>query len=116
VITYRLGAHTTADDPSRYRPQDELEQWAKRDPITRFRTFLMDRHILTENEDKQIFAKIDTEFDEALAAYEALPSREPDQHFEYIFADLTPQLREQRAQLLQELELDDAKLDPSTSN
>jgi pyruvate dehydrogenase E1 component alpha subunit len=122
AITYRLGAHTTADDPTRYRPQDELEQWAKRDPITRFRTFLRDRHILTESEDKHIFAEIDAEFDEALAAYEALPPRTPHQHFEYIFADLTPQLREQRARLLQELEiesdkeLDDAKLDHGTSN
>ncbi|MBT2517199.1 thiamine pyrophosphate-dependent dehydrogenase E1 component subunit alpha [Agromyces sp. ISL-38] len=41
--TYRMGAHTTADDPTKYRTDDEVEYWARRDPITRYRTWLEGR-------------------------------------------------------------------------
>ena len=43
AVTYRMGAHTTADDPTKYRTEDEVEYWAKRDPITRYRTWLEGR-------------------------------------------------------------------------
>ena len=40
AITYRMGPHTTSDDPSRYRSAEEVEEWAARDPISRYRTYL----------------------------------------------------------------------------
>lgn len=40
ALTYRLGAHTTADDPTKYRPEGELEYWAERDPLLRYRAYL----------------------------------------------------------------------------
>jgi len=43
AVTYRLGAHTTSDDPTKYRGNDEEESWAQRDPITRMRAFLENR-------------------------------------------------------------------------
>lgn len=43
ALTYRLGAHTTADDPTKYRPEGELEYWHERDPLTRFELFLKNR-------------------------------------------------------------------------
>lgn len=43
ALTYRLGAHTTADDPTKYRPEGELEYWQERDPIVRYRRFLEKR-------------------------------------------------------------------------
>jgi len=45
AVTYRMGAHTTSDDPSRYRTSDEDEHWRGRDPIARMRTFLVDRGV-----------------------------------------------------------------------
>ncbi len=43
AVTYRMGAHTTADDPTKYRTEDEVRYWAERDPITRYRTWLEGR-------------------------------------------------------------------------
>ncbi|GLI27307.1 pyruvate dehydrogenase E1 subunit alpha [Agromyces rhizosphaerae] len=43
ALTYRMGAHTTADDPTKYRPEGELESWIARDPISRYRTWLEGR-------------------------------------------------------------------------
>jgi pyruvate dehydrogenase E1 component alpha subunit len=43
ALTYRMGAHTTSDDPSKYRDNSELEFWAQRDPITRFDAYLRGR-------------------------------------------------------------------------
>ncbi|MGW9166033.1 thiamine pyrophosphate-dependent dehydrogenase E1 component subunit alpha [Agromyces sp. NPDC055658] len=43
ALTYRMGAHTTADDPTKYRTDDEVAYWAERDPITRYRTWLEGR-------------------------------------------------------------------------
>lgn len=105
AITYRMGAHTTADDPTKYRPEEELEKWAKRDPITRFRKFLMDGDMLTKTKDKEIRQEIDEEIGAAVEKYEALPPRTPHPHFDYVFAQMTPQLKRQRAQLLEDLEM-----------
>ena len=104
AITYRLGAHTTADDPTKYRPEAEVEEWTMRDPITRYRQFLVDRSMLTEAEDKTLHEEINAEFEEAIAAYEALPPRTPRQHFELVYAEQSPQLQRQQTKLLQELE------------
>jgi pyruvate dehydrogenase E1 component alpha subunit len=106
AITYRMGAHTTADDPTRYRPEAELQEWAKRDPIVRFRKFLLDRNMLTETEDQQIYDEINAEFEAAVAAYEALPPQSPGRQFELVFAAPTPQLKQQQAQFLQDLGLE----------
>src|SRR5262249_24909251 len=49
ALTYRIGSHTTADDPRRYQPPDEVDQWRKRDPLPRFRRYLQDRHLWDED-------------------------------------------------------------------
>src|SRR5881227_1955980 len=56
TLTYRIGAHTTADDPTRYRNSDEVEAWRAKDPITRFQRFLMKRDLLSEEQDRQLIA------------------------------------------------------------
>jgi pyruvate dehydrogenase E1 component alpha subunit len=63
-MTYRMGAHTTSDDPTRYRQQGELEIWSKKDPITRFRTWLEDQDML----DEAASAAIDREAESAAEA------------------------------------------------
>src|SRR5437016_1471075 len=49
ALTYRIGAHTTADDPTRYRSSDEVESWRIKDPLVRFKRFLMSSDLLTED-------------------------------------------------------------------
>jgi pyruvate dehydrogenase E1 component alpha subunit len=106
ALTYRMGAHTTADDPTRYRPAEELEEWGQRDPLVRYRKFLMDRQLLTDTGNEELYEQVATEFQTALEAYEALPPPDPRQHFKLTFADPTPQLLRQRAEILLDWELE----------
>jgi len=107
AITYRMGAHTTADDPTRYRSEAEVQAWAKRDPIVRFRKFLMDRGLLTEADDQQVHTEMNDEFEAAIAAYEALPPQPLHMQFEHVYATPPPQLKRQQAQLFQDLGLEE---------
>jgi pyruvate dehydrogenase E1 component alpha subunit len=106
LLTYRMGAHTTADDPTKYRPPEELETWAKRDPLLRFRKFLMDRSMLTDREDEELHETAAAEFQAALAEYEALPPPDPRRHFDLALTHPSPQLLRQRAEILQDLGLE----------
>ena len=106
AITYRLGAHTTADDPTKYRPSTEVERWTKRDPITRLRNFLLNCNMLTKAEDNALHETVKAEIQAAVEAYEALLPPSPDQQFSHLYAELTPRLRQQRADILRDLGLE----------
>jgi 2-oxoisovalerate dehydrogenase E1 component alpha subunit len=101
--TYRIHAHTNADDPSRYRPDDEVEEWRPRDPLLRLRAHLTATGALTP--------QLESEFAEAaeeMAAHlRAGMGREnvldPAELFTYVYSTPTPQLREQAAVLAAEL-------------
>jgi pyruvate dehydrogenase E1 component alpha subunit len=100
LLTYRMGAHTTADDPTKYRPAGELEAWAKRDPILRFRQFLLDQNLLTDVEDEELHDAVEAEFQATVAEYESLPPPDPHRHFELTFTHPTPQLLRQQAEII----------------
>ncbi len=106
AVTYRLGAHTTADDPTRYRSPEEVELWAGRDPIARFRKFLMDQKMLTEAEDEALYKDVAAEIEEAVEVYEALPPPQPADQFEFVYAEPPAHLQRQRTQLLRDLGLE----------
>lgn len=55
ALTYRMGPHTTADDPGRYRLQEEVKAFETLDPINRYRKYLINRGLLSESEDKRIW-------------------------------------------------------------
>ncbi len=57
-VTYRLMMHTTADDPKRYRSDEEVEQWSKRDPLIRFEKYLMDKGLLSEEKRNQVESEV----------------------------------------------------------
>jgi pyruvate dehydrogenase E1 component alpha subunit len=105
AITYRLAAHTTADDPTKYRDPAEVEFWRKRDPLIRTRRFLHDQGRLSEAEDQQLHEEITAEIQAVVVAYEALPAPDPGQLFNLVFAEAPRQLRRQEARLRQDLGL-----------
>lgn len=105
AITYRLGAHTTADDPTKYRDTAEVAHWAKRDPLMRFRKFLINQEILTDSEDKWLHEKVAAEIQAAIEAYEALEPQTPDQLFDIVYATLPRQLQRQKTRLFQDMGL-----------
>jgi pyruvate dehydrogenase E1 component alpha subunit len=100
ALTYRLGAHTTADDPTRYRDSAEVEAWRAKDPLVRFHNFLVKRGFLNDELDRQLQADIEAEINAAVSAAEALPVPAPDSFFDTAQLNPSPRLQAQRAELL----------------
>ena len=100
AVTYRLGAHTTADDPTKYRADGELQDWLKRDPLIRYRKFLMNQDMLTDTEDQRLYEEVTAEIRSTIETFESLPDLSPDQLFSLVFSEPPPQLHQQQAQLL----------------
>ncbi len=95
AVTYRIGAHTTADDPTRYRDAGEVEEWRRKDPIDRFRRYLERRGLWSEEREEKLRAECAREVDAAFEEAEKRPHAPPDDIFRYMFAEMTPQLEEQ---------------------
>ena len=100
TLTYRIGAHTTADDPTRYRDPQEIDAWRVKDPITRFERFLIARDLLSEERVKEIVDDVEGQMNEAVRVAEQMPPMTPDGFFDYTTQTLTPRLQEQREDLL----------------
>ncbi|HEY8449198.1 MAG TPA: pyruvate dehydrogenase (acetyl-transferring) E1 component subunit alpha [Bacillota bacterium] len=96
ALTYRLGAHTTADDPKKYRSQAEVEEWQRRDPLVRFRRFLFDRGLLSDQEDRELEEQVRAEIQAHVDALEALPPEDPEKVFDLVYAETPPSLERQR--------------------
>lgn len=95
AVTYRMGPHSTADDPKRYRGDEEVEQWKSRDPVTRLRRYL-ESSGLWSGDDEAVFVE---EFKEKLRREtedaEAAPPLPPDVIFEDVYATLPWHLQEE---------------------
>ncbi len=97
ALTYRLGAHTTADDPTRYQPPDEIAAWRGRDPIIRFRRFLERRGLWDAGREAVLQAEVLVEIDGAIARAEARPTPSFDRVIESTWAIPPPRLRAYQA-------------------
>jgi pyruvate dehydrogenase E1 component alpha subunit len=73
ALTYRLGAHTTADDPRRYQPADEIEAWRTRDPLPRMRSYLERRGLWDDDAERDAISEALARIDRAIEEAEAMP-------------------------------------------
>lgn len=96
AVTYRLGVHTTADDPTKYRKQEEVEKWEKLDPIPRYAKYLMNRGILNEQRIDEIEQGVVAEIAQAVERYESERNGDPLACFDYMYAELPAELVAQR--------------------
>ena len=94
-VTYRLGVHTTADDPTKYRAQEEVAAWEQKDPLTRFRAHLEKKDLLEDGVEQ----RVDEEIAEAVRRFEATPPADPLAVFDHVYAEMPPHLRAQREDL-----------------
>ncbi|HHH11117.1 MAG TPA: thiamine pyrophosphate-dependent dehydrogenase E1 component subunit alpha [Sorangium sp.] len=101
AMTYRLSGHSTSDDPTRYRPQEEMEGWHQRDPLLRLRHHLLTRADWDESHDKAIRDDITAELKVAIERAESAAPPSLESMFEDVYAELPWHLREQQQQLLQ---------------
>lgn len=95
AVTYRLGPHTTADDPGRYRKDDEVAAWEELDPLVRVRRLLERSGAWTESWQQSLETEASNRIEEAVAWAESVPEPEPDDMFKRMFAEPTPNLVEQ---------------------
>lgn len=73
ALTYRIGAHTTADDPRRYQPSEEIDAWRSRDPVPRMRSYLERRNLWQEDAEREAVADALARIDRAVETAEAMP-------------------------------------------
>jgi pyruvate dehydrogenase E1 component alpha subunit len=106
--TYRMDAHTNADDATRYREQDEVELWRAADPLDRLTTYLRAEGLLDDATADAAHAAAETYAADVRARMNTDTEPDPLELFEHVFAEPTPQLREQRAQLAAELDAEAA--------
>lgn len=103
-VTYRLGAHTTSDDPTRYREDEEVDQWEENDPLDRYQSFLKAEGLWTDIDHEVIVEEIEAEFDEAHAAADAFEERGVEELFIHLYKELPPELRRQMIEFEELLE------------
>jgi pyruvate dehydrogenase E1 component alpha subunit/2-oxoisovalerate dehydrogenase E1 component alpha subunit len=99
-VTYRVGGHSTSDDPSRYRSEQEVSEWAARDPIVRFKRHLEYLGILDDERDAAFERDIEREITAAVEAVERMGPPRTETLFEDVYATPPWHLDEQRRSLL----------------
>ena len=98
AYTYRMGAHTTSDDPTRYRGAGELEEWQEKDPIKRLRTYLTEQRIADEDFFAEIDAQAKAEAQQLRERVLAMPDPPPTQMFDHVYPNGSPEVDLQREQ------------------
>ncbi|MFI1062142.1 MULTISPECIES: pyruvate dehydrogenase (acetyl-transferring) E1 component subunit alpha [Streptomyces] len=106
--TYRMDAHTNADDATRYRDVAEVERWSAADPVSRLETYLRARGALTDEDVAAVREEAETLATELRGGMNEESVPDLLELFDHVYAEPTPQLREQRALLAAELAEDAA--------
>lgn len=96
AITYRISDHTTADDASRYRPDEEVEEAKKKEPIKRLRQYLMNNNVWSVQQENALKEKCVEKVKEAVKEYQDASKLPVTDMFDYMYAELPHDLQEQR--------------------
>ncbi len=103
AVTYRLMMHTTADDPKKYRTEDEVEGWKKKDPIIRFKKYLASKKIWDAKKEEALQTEIKAEIDVAVKEFEDIKDLPPEICFDHVFSTKPDDIEEQRQEFLDRL-------------
>lgn len=110
AVTYRMKFHTTADDPSKYRPEEQVEPWHERDPIRRFRTYMLDKKHLSETEDEKLRKEVKKEVKDAVEEFRKKVPENVDNMFEHKLEELDAYTKIQKEQFMEYWERTDGKI------
>ena len=105
-LTYRMSVHTTADDPKRYRKDEEVAEWEERDPLIRFQKYLKDRNLLSDEKIDELEEEIKEKIQSRVKEYEkkAKEAEDPLDMFENLFEELPAYTSEQKEEFQHYLE------------
>ncbi|MGF1687329.1 pyruvate dehydrogenase (acetyl-transferring) E1 component subunit alpha [Photobacterium japonica] len=96
AISYRLGDHTTADDATRYRSDDELQEAWQYDPISRLKSYLVEQAAWSDADENRLLNRCKEAVEQAVDRYQALIPQPPESGFDYLYATPDADLRRQR--------------------
>jgi len=99
AVTYRLGDHTTADDASRYRSTEEVQQRWKEEPIARLRNYLVSRMNWSKADEEKITTECEQKVAAAIEHYLATSPRLPETMFDHLYARLPSAYAGQRREI-----------------
>ena len=95
AYTYRLGAHTTSDDPTKYREDSEVDEWRVKDPIDRFQKYLIEKKLIDEEWVEKTRAELEKEVMSTFEEIEKDSDTEIEDIFKYQYETMPPHLEEQ---------------------
>jgi len=96
ALSFRMGPHSSSDDPTRYRPTAQVDEWARKDPIARFRNWLLHEGVLREDEIPTIEEECAAEVAASFKRNESVPKPELSSLFDDVYGEMPEHLREQR--------------------
>ena len=102
-VTYRMSLHTTADDPKVYRQDEDVEKWQAKCPIARFEKHLIKKGVLDQADCARIAEECEQEVLAAREAFRRKAVPKPREVFDFVYAELTPELKEQQAEYFEKL-------------
>ncbi len=103
-LTYRLSDHTTADDASRYRSEEEVAHWREKDPMRRLRSYLEKSNDWSASQEEVFQQEVDARISTAVQEYESAEPMDPLQMFDTLFETLPKNLLDQRAELVRRIQ------------
>ena len=103
AVTYRMEAHTNADDASRYRDESEVERWLARDPLARLTRYLRDRGLIDDHSEAELDRDAETMAAQVRAELNVDAVLDPAELFEHVLAEPSAALRRQGTELAEEL-------------
>lgn len=103
AVTFRMSLHTTADDPTVYRNDEEVKVWEARCPMARFETYLKNKGVLDTDSIEQTLASCEEEVIKARDTFYEMPPADPTEIFEHLYETFPMELQKQRAEYMQRL-------------
>ena len=95
AYTYRLGAHTTSDDPTKYRKDEAVEEWKDKDPLIRFEKYLLDKEVISEEYIEKLIEDLEKDVISTFEAIEDNSDTEIEDIFKYHYEEMPEYLEEQ---------------------
>lgn len=95
AVTYRKGAHTTSDDPTKYRTKEEEQQWESKDPLRRLKLYLEAKKLWNDKEEEKILPQYKEEVDRQFIEAENYGPYPKEDVFKYLYAEMPDDLKEQ---------------------